>query len=317
MSKVAVFMHGVYPRSRELAQASRDFDRKRITLEELKKLQESDFKKLQENQEKANFDYLEDGKLIWQDIFRPIVEATSGMEVGSLTRWFDNNSFYRQPMITGKLKFNPQKLDGFFKKLPVANWKVTLPSPFTFAKVTDDTTSVSFEKTLAEITEIMIKIVEHLVAKKVKFVQFNEPFIPYYQIKKSEVALLGKALSQFKRVKGDTLLAVQGYFGDTSVLVNTLAGNSALDALGVDFLKTPLQSLPKKLPQAIIAGVLDGRNSLLEEKDVIKDFAEKIIKYFDTKILYLSNNSDLDLLPEAVASAKIKLLGQIRKELQK
>lgn len=317
MSKVAVFIHGVYPRSTELVQTSRDADRKRKTVDDLKKQQEADFANLQEVQEQAGFDYFEDGKFTWQDIFRPIVEATSGMEVGALTRWYDNNTFYRQPIIKGKLKLNEKKLDSFFKKFPAAKWKVTLPSPFTLAKVTDNTTSASFEKTLAEITEIFVQILTALAVKKVKFVQLNETFITYNQLKKAEIASLNKALTQFKKAKGEMVLALHSYFGDATTLVNTLAGNSAIDALGVDFVKTPLKSLPKKLPHDIIAGVVDGRNSLLEEKNVIKNFTEAAMKHFGDKTIYLSNNSDLDLLPEAVAKEKVKLLGTIRKEFTK
>jgi len=317
MSKVSVFIHGVYPRSTELVKTSREVDRKRKTADDLKKQQEADFVTLQKVQEQAGLDYFEDGKFTWQDIFRPIVEATSGMEVGALTRWYDNNTFYRQPIIKGKLKFNEKKLDGFFKKIPEAKWKVTLPSPFTLAKVTDNTTSATFEKTLLDITDIFVQILEALAVKKVKFVQFNETFITYNQLKKTEIALFNKALTKFKKAKGEMTLALHSYFGDATTLVNGVAGNSAIDVLGVDFLKTPLKSLPKKLPHDIIAGVVDGRNSLMEEKEVIKGFAETAIKHFGDKTIYLSNNSDLDLLPEAVAKEKVKLLGIVRKELVK
>ncbi len=317
MSNVKTFIHGVYPRSTAFVQTSRDVDRKRKEFSELKEQHKKDFNVLLAEQKAAGFDYVEDGKLNWQDVFRPIVDATTGMEVGPLTRWFDNNSFYRQPIISGKVKIDPKKLDRFFSDLPEDLWKVTLPSPFHFAKVTDDTTTKSFEKTLASITEIYSDLLVYLAKKKVKFVQFNEPYIPYHKIKKAEIVLLGKSLTQLKKVKSTIIFAVNGYFGDTTNLVTALSGNSVIDVLGIDFVHTSLVSLPKKLPHDIIAGVVEGRNSLIEEKKTIVTFVEKALKHFQPKTLYISNNSDLDLLPESVAKEKIALLGKIRKEFKK
>jgi len=317
MSKVAAFIHGVYPRSDILSQTSRDFDRQRLTLSDLEKQRRKDFDELIKQQKASSFELLEDGKLSWQDIFRPIVESTSGMEVGALTRWFDNNTFYRQPIISGKLKLDSKKLDKFFLSTIDRKWKVTLASPFTFAKLTEDTFSTSFEKTLDSIIEIYIELLAYLETKKYHFVQFNEPFIPYNKLKKSEIILFKKSLSKLKEVKRDFVFAVSGYFGNTAELVKTLAESDVVDVLGIDFVTTPLSSLPKKLDKDIIAGVVDGRNSLLEEKNVIKSFVEKAIKHFGDKTIYLSNNSDLDLLPETVAKEKIKLLGIVRKEFAK
>lgn len=316
MATIKTFIHGVYPRSTELVQTSRDFDRKRVSLADLEKQQAKDFKTLVQVQKEEGVAFIEDGKLSWQDLFRPIVEATKGMEVGPLTRWFDNNSFYRQPMITGKLQLQPKKLDAFFGDLPKGKAKVTLPSPFLFAKVIDDTTTKSFEKTLAAITTLYTDIIVYLSKKNVTFIQFNEPYIPYHNVKKTEIALLGKSLVALKKVKGEITFAVHGYFGDTTALVAALAGNPAVDVLGIDFVHTALSSLPKKLPHDIIAGVVEGRNSLLEDKKMLIGFLEKAAKQFGDRTIYVSNNSDLDLLPESVAKEKVTLLGAVVKSFK-
>jgi 5-methyltetrahydropteroyltriglutamate--homocysteine methyltransferase len=317
MSKVKIFIHGVYPRSGDLAQTTREVDRKRQTSADLTKQQAKDLTELLAVQKKAQVDFFEDGKLTWQDIFRPIVQSTKGFEVGPLTRWFDNNSFYRQPIIVGKLQLNEKKLNEYFGKLPSKESKVTLPSPFFFAKATDDTTSKSFEKTLSAITELYEDILKYLGKKGISFVQFNEPYIPYHKVKKAEIALLGNSLTKLKKVKGKMIFAVHGYFGDVSELVKALSGNSAVDVLGIDFAQTALTSLPKKIKHDIIAGVVDGRNSLLEEQKTISTFVAKAIKYLQPETLYLSNNSELDLLPETVAKEKVALLGKVRKEFVK
>lgn len=316
MSNIKAFIHGIYPRSNILAQTTRDFDRKRVTLADVKKQQKKDGADLEKVQKEAKLDYYEDGKLAWQDIFRPLVEATNGMEVGALTRWFDNNSFYRQPIINGKLKLSPKNLDDYFVNQPENKWKVSLPSPFTLAKVSEDTTTASFEETLASITQVYSDLFSYLTKRKVAFIQLNEPYIPYHKVKKTEIVLLAKALLQLKKAKGNAILAVNGYFGDTALLVSALSGNTAVDILGIDFFYTALSTLPKEIPHDIIAGVVDGRNSLMEEKATIKAFVQKASKQFGKRTIYLSNNSDLDLLPEEVAKKKVALLGEIAKKFK-
>jgi 5-methyltetrahydropteroyltriglutamate--homocysteine methyltransferase len=309
MSKIGAFINGVYPRTDTLAQLTRDFDRNRVSAADVKKQQVKDFDSLLSVQKEAGLDYFEDGKLSWQDIFRPIVEASGGIEAGALTRWFDNNTFYRQPVIKGKIKLNTKKLDEYFQGVG----KVTLISPFTFAKLTENKLSESFEETFEMIVELYRDLVSYLATRKVVFIQFNEPYIPYYQVKKAEIVLMGAAIEKIVN-KLDVKVAVHGYFGDGAELVQALEGNKAIDILGVDFIRTSLLSLPKGLKKDIVAGVVEGRNSLIEEKQSLIAFVKKLSRQFGDNMIYLSNNSDLDLLPESVAREKIKLLGEVRQE---
>lgn len=316
MTKISAFIHGVYPRTAELVQTSRDVDRKRASNTDLQKQRQRDYDGLQKLQKSAGFIYIEDGKFSWQDMFRPIVEATEGMEVGALTRWFNNNSFYRQPLITGKLNLQENKLDDFFPKPQSGLWKVSLPSPFTFAKVIGDSTDAPFEKTLVSITSLLSRVVAYLNKKGIEFVQVNEPYLPYYGASKSDLILLEDSLTSLKKILGEKPLALHTYFGNSLPIVTGLEKSKSIDVIGVDFFHTPLSSLPKKLPYDIIAGVVEGRNSLLENEATIKTFIAKAVKHLQPRTLYLCNNSDLDLLPESVARGKVKLLGDIQKSFQ-
>lgn len=303
-------MHGMYPRSEKLSQISRDVERGRQTQSELRKQQVVDQKVLIAKQQSLAFTYIEDGKLLWQDIFRPIVLSTSGMEVGALTRWFDNNTFYRQPIITGDIRLHPKKLDRFFQITAQKKWKVTLPSPFTFAKLTSDETITSFEKTLGKISSLTGELVTYLEKRGVTVVQLNEPYIPYHGVSTKERALFIRSLKELTGARRKVLLAVHFYFGDAAPIVAALT-DSSVDIIGVDFYKTNLLDLPQRLPQALIAGIIDGRNSLLEDEKSLRVFVQRTIKRLAPPSLYLSNNSDLELLPETVAAQKLALLGKV------
>ena len=91
------FIPGLYPRSEELVQATRDLDRGRTTQEAVDEQVERDLAEVVSVQQEAGLDLLADGMLRWQDIFRPFVEAAEGLDTGALTRFLDTNTFYRAP----------------------------------------------------------------------------------------------------------------------------------------------------------------------------------------------------------------------------
>src|SRR5919198_592492 len=94
------FVPGIYPRSEALVQATRDLDRGRTTLEAVDAQVERDLQQFVAVQWQAGVDLLADGMLRWQDLFRPLVEASDGLEAGALTRYFDTNKFYPAPAAT-------------------------------------------------------------------------------------------------------------------------------------------------------------------------------------------------------------------------
>lgn len=316
MSKTKVFalLHGLYPRSESLAQTTRDVGRKRKTEEDLLLAQKKDTAHLLALQKKHGFAFLEDGMLSWQDIFRPIIEATDGIAVGPLTRWFDNNCFFRQPIIIKQVRLNEEKLAQVFTPLE-KNWKVTIPSPFLFAKLSASD-RFSFEERLTQTTMLVKQLILYLEKQGASFILLAEPAIPYYGFSKKEETLFVKALSCVLPKEKKATIALHLYFGDATPIVKALSKvKVGIDAVGIDFAKTNLSSLPKRLPFGIIAGIIEGRNSLIEkDKDIIA-FVKKIIKTYKPEVLYITHNAPLELLPETVAVKKVALLGSIQKKI--
>jgi 5-methyltetrahydropteroyltriglutamate--homocysteine methyltransferase len=308
----------MYPRSAALVQTSRDVERNRLVVHTLTVQQKKDFVSLIRLQKATHQDYIEDGKLTWHDIFRPIIESTKGLTVGPLTRWFDNNCFYRQPIITGTLHTSFDLLNKYFLPITPKNaWKVTLPSPFLFAKIADNRTTTNFEKTLETITILIASLITYLNKKGVQIIQLNEPYIPYVKPPQKELLLFKNAVKILNKAKKNTQLAVHFYFGDAKDVVKLLFDDLIVDIVGIDFYRTNLSELPTYVPFNIIAGVIDGRNSLLEKQLVLERFLRKVIHRLSPHTLYVANNSDFELLPEPVAKEKVTLIGKIKKNIAK
>lgn len=318
MTNIQIFIHGIYPRSQNLVQVSRDVERGRYSPILLDQQRKKDLEFLLKIQKSYDFDHYEDGKLTWQDCFRPIIEATKGIEAGPLTRFFDNNCFYRQPIIFSKIQIDLKKLDKFFPEIkPHKKWKVTLPSPFLFAKLSYDKKTDKFEQTLNNLTELTAKIIDYLSLKNVEIIQLNEPYIPYLQVEKKELQLYKKTLNVLNQYKHKSRLGVHFYFGDAKNAIKTLINDSQVDIVGIDFYKTDLTDLPSNVPFDIIAGVIDGQNSLFEDKKTLISFLKKAQKKLSPRNLYIANNSDLELLPESVAREKLKIISNLRVLLNK
>lgn len=310
------FIHGIYPRSESLVTATQGLDRGRLSAENVTALQAEDSEALVSLQGTEGLLLIEDGKITWQDIFRPFVATSKGFkndEDGEIVRWFDNNSFFRRPVITGRLIPDFSQLDRFFP--PVARpprWKVTLPSPFTFAKLCEDQTTDRFEGTLENVTQLMKETIEHLEARGVSFVQFNEPYIPYYGSQPPDIDGLVASLKSLGLRNRAARFALYSFFGDCAPLVKRLEEEGVVEVVGVDFLKTQIEDLPTSMNQ-LIAGVVDGRNSDIESADELSRVIDQIREHTRPRVIYITHNTDLEFLPDKVAQEKVKLIGVLNK----
>jgi methionine synthase II (cobalamin-independent) len=83
-----------------------------------------------------------------------------------------------------------------------------------------------------------------------------------------------------------------------------------VDAIGVDFYATDASSLPRPFPKTLLAGVIDARNSLLEEAEAVADFGRSLLDDMDQGTqLHLVPSGDLQFVPERIAREKVLRLG--------
>ena len=137
MPEIKSYAPGIYARSETLVQATRDLDRDRTTEAAVQDQREADLRSFLDAQREAGLDYLSDGLLNWQDIFRPFDEAARGLEPGPLKRSLNTNTFYRAPVVIEEAPRLVEPLEEpYFRigDLPRNRWVVTLPSPHALAE---------------------------------------------------------------------------------------------------------------------------------------------------------------------------------------
>jgi 5-methyltetrahydropteroyltriglutamate--homocysteine methyltransferase len=292
---LSAFVPGIYPRSEELVQATRDLDRGRTTPEAADEQFDRDLDALVAGQQEAGIDLLADGMLRWHDLFRPLVEASAGLELGPLTRFLDTNTFYRAVQATGESPRLERALDERYVAPLPGPRLVTLPSPFAFAVA-----SGLSQRDLAE--GVLKPQLEAL--RDVELVVLAEPFLG--RTPQPELDELAEALAV---LAGGRALALQLTFADAGPLLPRLA-ELPVDGVGIDFYATHVDAVPEGLEKLVLAGVIDARGSLLEDPREIAQFAARLGERVER--IALTPNGDLQFVSEGVAREKLARLGRAK-----
>lgn len=100
---IGCYVTGIFPRPKRLIEITRAYDREIADERELEEAFEDTTLKVISAQLSADFNCITDGMLKWQDLIRPIAENLSGVKIGSLAKWFNNDTFYRKPVIMDDL----------------------------------------------------------------------------------------------------------------------------------------------------------------------------------------------------------------------
>jgi 5-methyltetrahydropteroyltriglutamate--homocysteine methyltransferase len=306
LPEIKAYAPGIYARSEELVQATRDLDRDRATAEAVEERREADMRSFLDAQREARLDYLSDGLLNWQDIFRPFGEAARGLAAGPLTRFLNTNTFFRAPAVTEEAPKLVEPLgEPCFSigELPRNRWVATLPSPHALA--------ASAAGELAPRA-----VAEGVLGPQIRWLAQNGCAMVVLQ----ETAHFGDRIDVYPL--GDALdvlqsplpIALQLPFGDSGDILGELL-ELDIEAIGVDFYATDLEALPRPFPKSLLAGVVDARNSLLEEPEQLAKFGRQLLEELDGG-LHLVPNGDLQFVPEKIAREKVLRLGEVSRILK-
>jgi 5-methyltetrahydropteroyltriglutamate--homocysteine methyltransferase len=294
---VEVFAPGIYARSEALVQATRDLDRKRTTPEAVDAQFAHDLAELVSVQQQAGLDLLSDGMLRWQDLFRPLLEASDGLEPGALTRFLDTNTFYRAPhATTGEPKLTKPVGEPEIAPLPRPRL-VTLPAPYALARGTGIPPAAMARQILKP----------QLDALDADLVVLSEPFLA-----RDESASMQDVSEALEALGDSHRLALWITFADARPLLENGLTELPVDAIGIDFHATRVTDVPEGVDKLLLAGVADARNSLVEDAGEIAAFARRLREERGVEQLALVPNGDLQYVSEPIARRKLTALGRAK-----
>lgn len=302
---------GIFPRSEDLIAATRGYDRGRVARDELEATLRGDVEAVVALQTEAGCALLMDGMLSWQDLFRPLVDGWQGLSPGGLQRWFDNNTFFRQPVVHDDVVAAPLP-DAHLRadSLPdAAGHKAVLPGPYTFARLADDRHYGRGEDLLGALGNALAEACRDLSARGVGHVQLSEPSLAVDPPDRDGWDAVRQAYDAL-RSAGDQGLALHLFFAPVGAALPELL-DLPVNVLGIDLYEEDLDVLAEvDFDRVLACGCVDARNSLLEAPEEIAEQAAQARDLLAPTDLLLCPNADLEFLPRPVAEAKVRALGE-------
>jgi 5-methyltetrahydropteroyltriglutamate--homocysteine methyltransferase len=308
---------GIYPRSEQLIELTRSYDRAKTDLDSVKKQIEQDTLELIKLQDDSGFETFSDGAFAWQDQLRPLVESLDGVTTGTrYDRWFDTNTFYKKPTVAGRISVRGFEPRNFIRTdlLPrTKGWKVTLPGPYTFSELSENLHYPSQSDLLSAVASAEHEIIKRLKDAGVSRFQLSEPCLVYRPYREQALGRpeLDNALAAIqKTVEGiQAKFSVHTYFGDaTTILPNLL--KLPVDTVGFDLFETDYSKLKIETTKKIALGIIDGRESNTENPKWIAETATRVSKHVTGGDFVLAPNSDLKFVPRKVADVKARALAE-------
>jgi 5-methyltetrahydropteroyltriglutamate--homocysteine methyltransferase len=309
---------GPLPRSEALVRATRDLDRGRTTPDAVDRLFSDAEREVVALERRLGFDSVTAGYLRWPDPFRPFAERWPGFTVGPLTRWFETNTFYRQPVLLAPPQRTAGAIGGWIpaplREAP-ATARILLPGPYTFAGLLDNRSGESEVALVHRLGRLLGEEVRELRGQGFATFQFSEPLLV---VRPPEGPAAAAVVAGYQAI-ADALN------GGTSIVwtfgADAKAGLPVLDRLpvsvvGLDLADTEVDQLPPGRDGVGLGlGVVDPRTTLGEEPAEVARIARAAAERRKAKAVWLGPGSPLTLLPWGPAARKLEALPAARNAL--
>ncbi len=287
-----------------------------------------------EEQARAGVELLTDGQIRWYDPISHLAGQMTGVKINGLLRFFDTNTYFRQPVLTAKperkapliveeylfacnaLGHIPTGREGIAR----VGMKPVLTGPFTLAKASlAECEAMKPLEARAEAFAVSLATeVKALADAGAEIVQVDEPAsIKHpndWDVFARALHPLVQARDAVRKAGRKFQLALYVYFHNPAPLYDKLA-HLSVDVLGLDFTydaKLAEVVASAGSPRPLALGLVDGRNTKLESVEDVARVVERLLPKIKGDRAYLGPSSGLEYLPRDRATAKLALLGKIR-----
>jgi len=255
----------------------------------------------------AGLDVINDGQVRWDDLLAPFARAWSGCDRGPLERFYDNNTYFRQPVITGPITTEGRTLVRdfeFARGVARGQLKAAVCGPLTFATLAEDRHYRSLEDRTLAVADAIAAEIRGLGAAGATLIDIEEPAL----VAHPEHFALARAAIERLAVAG-VPLALQTYFFPADPLLDALAAFPVAQ-VGVDVRSRDTHALERlnALRQTIVLGIVDARNTRVETESELVGLIEAALRQVPADYLWLAPTTGLEYLPHDVAVKKLKAL---------
>lgn len=306
------------PRPARLRNALNKLDRGAISPEEVEALKDEVTEEVINEQIAAGLDVITDGQIRWDDEVTYFARGLRGITLNGLFRYFDTNTYYRQPVVGGAV--------GWERPLTVRDYqfaaerstrpvKAVLPAPYSLARLSiDEHYGGRFESLVMDLAAAVNAEARALAAAGAPLIQLNDPVLTR---RKDDVGLALRAVTAaFEGVESGK--QVNYYYGDVNGVLGAIK-DLPVDVLGLDFVMGPdnyeaVESID--LPQKLCAGLVDARNTRMEDEQELSRRLTQLRESIKDERLEISPNMGLEFLPRERAFEKLQRMVAVARQGQ-
>ena len=290
-------------------------------------------------QSDAGMDLLSDGQIRWHDPVSHVARGLAGFRIEGLLRYFDTNTYYRQPAAVGPIgRERPFLVEAYRFAAAAAPRPVKgiVTGPITLARLSRDARGCGMRDLVLEIASALNRELLDLEAAGAGFIQVDEPSLARFpgatDLLRLAMRRLVAGLSSARVILATTFGDVTPLFDDLASLPAAILGFDVVAA--VDRMKTggavpdgaaaAATGLGTRLAAGLVPetglllGIIDGRNTRLEDPgDTYEHLVRPILEALRTSRraapeVHLAPNHGLEFLPRDTARAKLSLLAALR-----
>ncbi|MBX0306047.1 5-methyltetrahydropteroyltriglutamate--homocysteine methyltransferase [Haloarcula salinisoli] len=265
-----------------------------------------------ETQADAGLDLVSEGQLRWDDMLTHVLSVTENVETRGIVRYYDNNNFYRDPVVTGELEPTGDVARDVEQAMETTDATVggVLPGPYSLAELASDEFygEDRFLEALAtfladEAAELPDMDTVFLLEPSLAVDQPDEPVRVREAIETVADAI-------------DASVLVHTYWGTVSETVYEQLLDASVDGVGFDLVTSRADSVSLVseygLTESVLLGVVNGQNTRLEDADDVRHTSREFVdRAAETpEQVYLSPNTELFYLPTNRCEAKLETLAR-------
>jgi 5-methyltetrahydropteroyltriglutamate--homocysteine methyltransferase len=270
-----------------------------------------------DRQLEAGLDRVVEGQLRWDDMLAHPLCVHDNVDTRGIVRYYDNNNFYREPVVEGDLTFDGDVADEV-ASAPDVNQAV-LPGPYSLADLATDEYYGDEAAFLDAVADFLAE--EANAIEGVETLFLLEPSLVENAPDEGEDERASEAIDTVANAV-DTEVVVHTYWGAIPEKPYAHLMDADVDAIGFDFVsdhETNLYNIQEYgTKDSIALGVVDGQNTLVESPDEIAERIEWVddnvpAQAFDT--VYATSNTELFYLPQNKFEEKLDALADATEEV--
>jgi 5-methyltetrahydropteroyltriglutamate--homocysteine methyltransferase len=268
-------------------------------------------------QQEAGLDFVVEGQLRWDDMLAHPLAVHDAVETRGIVRYYDNNNFYREPVVTGDLTPDGDVAAELEAAAELTDdLQAVLPGPYSLADLATD--EHYGDGLLGGVAEFLAGEVEQF--PDVESLWLLEPSLVENAPGDGEDERASEAIDAVAAAT-DADVVVHTYWGALEEKVYAHLMDADVEAIGFDLVsdhEANLYNLNEYGTKDDVAlGLVDGQNTLVEGSETIRERVEWVADNTpgaDFETAYLTSNTELFYLPVNKAEAKLDALAAAVKE---